>query len=602
MLILCLSALLVRSVLRRYALDHGDAWSAFGIGVISFTLLDITCEYANGYGFPPRQIFWSPVLRPFVFLGVDRHTQRFVAEALPALVNSRVVDLIMMQTAFFATWAWFGLVLFAESEEGDAYFSNYVHASRSLFTLFTTANFPDVMMPAYEESRWLFAYFFVFLTVSLYLLFNILLAALFNSYKAHVKTFRCKDQDMRERAFQLAFQILASEKPDTLGRITTQNFVQFWGAYCQTARKCNNECADRIFAAMGETLTGTISYEKHKQLGHLISDTSILLEHELKHLSDRAQRLMTCIRTCVDIFATVSALTTLAQTNDILESANHRPKRYVFVYTLCAATYMLEICIAVLGFGFQGFWARGRRRIDLLMGFAITLLEITRFHTVRKAWLSRTRALVRVLVAERVLWRFRRPRQAWQMIVALLGTYRKAIHALFLVFYLYGTLGVEIFGGLIRVDSAELKGSLYAKSNYYSNNFNDFASALVTLFELMVVNNWFVIAGGLARVAHSPAVAWAFCISFYFCIHTLILNVLVTSVVASYEHFHETMPEDSVCRNYALLATADEEALLLDEKTEGENEIDEVLDSIKASDSTNASQAKMQKGTAVLQL
>jgi len=32
----------------------------------------------------------------------------------------------------------------------------------------------------------------------------------------------------------------------------------------------------------------------------------------------------------------------------------------------------------------------------------------------------------------------------------------------------------------------------FAESEYWANNFNDLGSALVTLFELLMVNNWFV--------------------------------------------------------------------------------------------------------------
>lgn len=41
-----------------------------------------------------------------------------------------------------------------------------------------------------------------------------------------------------------------------------------------------------------------------------------------------------------------------------------------------------------------------------------------------------------------------------------------------------------------------LQNSSYAQAGYAANNFNDLGSGFVTLFELLVVNNWFVIAEG----------------------------------------------------------------------------------------------------------
>ncbi len=48
---------------------------------------------------------------------------------------------------------------------------------------------------------------------------------------------------------------------------------------------------------------------------------------------------------------------------------------------------------------------------------------------------------------------------------------------------------MELFGGLVYVSNPDLVNSTFAKSNYYSNNFKDFGSSMMTLFELLVVNN-----------------------------------------------------------------------------------------------------------------
>lgn len=53
----------------------------------------------------------------------------------------------------------------------------------------------------------------------------------------------------------------------------------------------------------------------------------------------------------------------------------------------------------------------------------------------------------------------------------------------------YAVVGMHLFGGKIVEGDAALAKINFGKSNYYSNNFNDFASSLVTLFELLIVNN-----------------------------------------------------------------------------------------------------------------
>eukprot|EP00971_Amphidinium_carterae_P251721 4997591-Amphidinium_carterae.1 len=87
-------------------------------------------------------------------------------------------------------------------------------------------------------------------------------------------------------------------------------------------------------------------------------------------------------------------------------------------------------------------------------------------------------------------------------------------------FMLFATMGTHIFGGRIRLDSERLIGTAFAEAadgiGYYANNFNDIASATVTLFELMVINDWWVLTGGFAAVLpEAPWFAWVFAIVFW---------------------------------------------------------------------------------------
>ena len=52
--------------------------------------------------------------------------------------------------------------------------------------------------------------------------------------------------------------------------------------------------------------------------------------------------------------------------------------------------------------------------------------------------------------------------------------------------------GLELFAGQVRRGDPDVEASAYGTLNYWSNSFDTFGSALVTQFELMVVNNWCV--------------------------------------------------------------------------------------------------------------
>ena len=61
------------------------------------------------------------------------------------------------------------------------------------------------------------------------------------------------------------------------------------------------------------------------------------------------------------------------------------------------------------------------------------------------------------------------------------------------VFYLFSIIGGLTFGGLISTNITNMISNDGVPSSYIYNNFNDMGSGFVTLFELMIINNWQVI-------------------------------------------------------------------------------------------------------------
>ena len=77
----------------------------------------------------------------------------------------------------------FSYYLFRNDFEGIAILSDMFESYYQFLILLTTANFPDVMLPAYERSFWYSSIFVLYLIVGLYFLLNILLANVFSMYK-----------------------------------------------------------------------------------------------------------------------------------------------------------------------------------------------------------------------------------------------------------------------------------------------------------------------------------------------------------------------------------------------------------------------------------
>jgi hypothetical protein len=67
--------------------------------------------------------------------------------------------------------------------------------------------------------------------------------------------------------------------------------------------------------------------------------------------------------------------------------------------------------------------------------------------------------------------------------VSLLG-------ALWIMMYFYSVVGVQIFGGKIYEGNAMLTGTAFEMAGYHAINFNDVASGIISLWCLLIVNDW----------------------------------------------------------------------------------------------------------------
>jgi hypothetical protein len=112
----------------------------------------------------------------------------------------------------------------------------------------------------------------------------------------------------------------------------------------------------------------------------------------------------------------------------------------------------------------------------------------------------------------------------------------------FLTFYVWVIVGMEIWAGQIYKGNPALLGTAFDAADFYENNFNNFLLSYVTVFELMVVNNWQQIASGY--VAISGEIAWLFFISFNACVVIVVVSWVVASIIESFQ-VHNALEEQN---------------------------------------------------------
>jgi len=114
--------------------------------------------------------------------------------------------MLFLIVAYITIFALLGFYIFRGTYEGCTYFATIDDSLFNLLVLLTTANFPDIMLPAYYLSSWYCIYFIGYLVFGLFFLLNLLLAVFYSNYKQMLeKHIQSRDQsrfDFLEAQFQ----------------------------------------------------------------------------------------------------------------------------------------------------------------------------------------------------------------------------------------------------------------------------------------------------------------------------------------------------------------------------------------------------------------
>ena len=122
----------------------------------------------------------SYLVRPLVIIVFskqvrDRSKEIFIFLKQAVAVLSAIFCFVLFSSILFYT-------LFKATYQGSSIFPDIETTYYQLLILLTTANFPDVMLPAYNIyylSAWIFVVYFI---IAFYFLFNILIASIFTMF------------------------------------------------------------------------------------------------------------------------------------------------------------------------------------------------------------------------------------------------------------------------------------------------------------------------------------------------------------------------------------------------------------------------------------
>ena len=510
--------------------------------VLDIVLYTILTEAGYNKG---QVVRWSRPLRPFLIVNFAECRQarqgfRNIRRTLPEIGN--VLFLFLANTALFALMAF---KLNSYFDDGDAlYFSTYADSFWSMYVLVTTANHPNVMMPAVRKTKWLAVFFVVYLIVNLYMFMSVFLAVVYNRFrcnlKQEVKEILERKEDLTGKVFEHALKSQSPSSSSSRRRITKETFVKLMNlAYSRYWRR-NAAYFDAVWSVLDPKETGEADQEAFSELSEVL----------LLRFNDVADK-----RTFAE---KISPSAFNSKPSRIVRSlVRHKRFRNVFdlvilVNAVCIgldldggeqyflAIFFFEIVLKMYAFGFSAFFKKAWNVFDtVVVGSALILSLAHLFQLSFKSTVALDFLMVlRVLRIFKVFHAFVRFRSVLNTLLNILPSMATYGSILFIIFYSFAIVGMDIFNKRIFPDrnpncgNELLEDSEFVRNGYCANNFNDLHSSLLVLFEVLVVNQWHVLAEGHAAVTSQ----WAklYFIAFHVVCVIMILNIFTAFVLEAF--------------------------------------------------------------------
>ncbi|KAL4715303.1 hypothetical protein ACJJTC_010873 [Scirpophaga incertulas] len=478
-------------------------------------------------------------LRP-IFLVDTRHcggVRRFIRQILQSLPP--IIDMLGLLMFFVATYSLLGYYLFSEHVD-NGHFQTISDSFVSMFVLLTTANFPDVMMPSYAKSKWYALFFILYIITVLYVLMNLMLAVVYETF-TRIEREKCRALLLhRRRATRHAFRLLVSRRAPHAVRL--RHFAGLMRHYAPHYSGLSVYLMfKQLSGAEGEAGLSRAAFGGVYEALALrwAAQAARAPWYAAGPLEPLARAAAAAVRWpyfehlvyALIVGNGVSLVVRVCEAaGDLQDSAR----------LLCAswdtwlflALFLIEAGLRMTASGLAAYLESGWNVFDL----SVTLLALLGAVLLTIAPGLFIVVIFRPLRLMRLYKLKKRYRDVFGTLVLLSPLMSSAGCVMLVMYYFFAIVGMELFAGYdlrnccVNTTVEDFykfsSNGTTALGYYYLNNFENLLTSGVTLFELTVVNNWFILMNAYATVAGQFS-------RIYFMVFYLFTMVVLTIVVAS---------------------------------------------------------------------
>ncbi|KAM9548022.1 two pore channel protein 1-like isoform 1-T1 [Salvelinus alpinus] len=471
------------------------------------------------------------------YCGAVRRNLRQIFQSLPPFI-----DILLLLLFFMVIFAILGFCLFSPNTS-DPHFNTLENSIVSLFVLLTTANFPDVMMPAYSRNRWSCVFFIVYLSIELYFIMNLLLAVVFDTFNG-VEKMKFKSLMLHKRsAIDHAFQLLVSRQRP-MG-VSLKQFDGLMRFYRPRMSARDRFLTYKALNTAGAPMLSLDDFYKFYEVIGLKWKARRSGEHWFDDLPHTTFLIFKGINLLVKskafqytmyVVVAVNGVWILVETymlNSGFSSSRIVPWSYIVFLTI----YGVEVLLKVTGMGPLAYFSSGWNLFDFsvtvfaFLGLIALAFDMEPFYFI---------VVLRPLQLLRLFKIKQRYRNVLDTMFELFPRMASLGLTLIIFYYSFAIVGMEFFADVVYPNCCNTStvADSYRQINvtignrtvldegyYYLNNFDNILSSFVTLFELTVVNNWYITMEGVT----SMTTHWS---RLYFMTFYIVTMVVMTIIVA----------------------------------------------------------------------
>ncbi|KAM5253135.1 two pore channel protein 2-like isoform 2-T2 [Hipposideros larvatus] len=523
---------------------------------IVLTLIDLI-TYGSLKAAGIHSVRWSRALRPVFLINFPesrqiRRTFRSIRNTLPDILY--VFLLFMFSVLIFSLM---GLKLFGDrglkTVEGLPYFTNILEIVFELYVLVTTANSPDVMMPAYEFNWWYSLYFITYIIINTYIFMSVFLAVIYNNYRKHLKNEIRKLAHLRRYKMIEAFNILKVK----VGTEFVVKEAQWKRLAKVVVPDISTSHLELLLRISDEGQKGHVDKTNFLRLADLLNIQVVTINinrHPLEAWMPRVYQssVSLLVQKMVQHRIFVWVYDIIILINAIFIALDEKIPFVSDVEWLFLSLYIIEILLKLYTYEPRAYFERKQfwNWFDTLIIIAALVATVanTTIQSARKYNSQQILDIVlilRILRLLRVIVSIQRFRVIVTTLINIGPTMLTFGGLVLVVYYVFAIIGMEAFHGKVRFfdlnftapdalvcGNPALKDSAFARDRYCRNNFNDLASSLVVLMELTVVNHFLLLAGGFALVTHQ--VAKLYFIGFHVVVVILVVNIFIAFILEAF--------------------------------------------------------------------